>query len=346
MGAMMSPLGIDFAGLDALMPMSVIIGLDHRIQHAGPTIRKLRPKAEWVGEQFQEVFNVRRPRDFCLAEAARSNEAAITLHVQLAVEAKTPLKGVLANLPNGAGAVINFGFGIGVVDAVRDYVLSANDFAPTDLTIEMLYLVEAKSAVMEESRNLNRRLQIAKRAAELQAKTDPLTGVKNRRALEMDLDRLIEEGLPFGLMLIDLDFFKKVNDTFGHAAGDHVLKVVAQILTDEIRHSDVIARVGGDEFVLALPDMTTEAALNAMGERIISRISEPIYYEGRACEVSASIGSTRTTLYDNPSIEQMTLDADAALYRSKGEGRSRHICASHTPEADAFRRANERRAKA
>lgn len=242
--------------------------------------------------------------------------------------------------------MINFGFGIGVVDAVRDYVLNANDFAPTDLTIEMLYLVEAKSAVMEELRNLNRRLQIAKRAAELQAKTDPLTGVKNRRALEMELDRLIEEGLPFGLMLIDLDFFKKVNDTLGHAAGDHVLKVVAQILTDEIRHSDVIARVGGDEFVLALPDMTTEAALNAMGERIISRISEPIYYEGQACEVSASVGSTRTTLYENPTIEQMTLDADAALYRSKGEGRGRHICASHTPEAEAFRRENERRAKA
>jgi diguanylate cyclase (GGDEF)-like protein len=294
----MQPTGIavDVGVLDVLMPMHVIVGADFRIVHVGPTTRRLRPGAPWEGEDFREVFAVRRPQGFCVGPEGRKDAQGVTLHVQLLSGPKTSLKGVLAYLPGGTGVLINFGFGIGVVDAVRAYDLSASDFAPTDLTVEMLYLVEAKSAAMEESRGLNRRLQAAKRAAEEQAQTDALTGVRNRRALETELHRLIEEGLPFALMNIDLDFFKTVNDTLGHAAGDHVLRTVAQILSNEIRRSDIIARVGGDEFVLVLPDLTTAAAVDAMAKRIIRKVQEPIIFGGVACTVGASIGASRTSL--------------------------------------------------
>jgi diguanylate cyclase (GGDEF)-like protein len=333
--------GVDFKVMDLLMPMHVVIGSDFRIAHVGPTMRRLRANATWIGEDFREVFDIRRPRGLCVGPEGRQETQGITLHVQLVGCQRTMLKGVMAHLPDGNGVLMNFGFGIGVIDAVRTYDLSASDFAPTDLTIEMLYLVEAKSAVMEESRDLNRRLQAAKRAAEIQAQTDPLTGARNRRALEVELQRLIGERLPFGLMHIDLDRFKEVNDTLGHAAGDHVLKIVSDILSEEIRGTDFISRIGGDEFVLVLPDLTTKAAIDALAERIITRIQEPIDFDGVPCQIGASIGSTRTSLYDKPTIERMSRDADIALYESKREGRGRHTCASAAPDAGVRRRASD-----
>lgn len=338
-------ISVDFDALDVLMPMHVIVGDDFRIAHVGPTMRRLRPDAGWEGEDFREVFIVRRPRGFCIGPEGRRNTQGITLHLQLIGGASTSFKGALAYLPKGNGVLLNLGFGIGVIDAVRAYELSASDFAPTDLTIEMLYLVEAKSAAMEASRDLNRRLQGAKRAAEVQAQTDPLTGAGNRRALEIELTRLLEERMPFGLLHVDLDFFKAVNDTLGHAAGDHVLKWVAQILSEEIRSSDFIARVGGDEFVMVLPDLTTKAAIDTLARRLISRIDEPILFDGGTCDVGASVGSTRTSLYDQPTIERMSRDADLALYESKRHGRGRHTCASTLPEG-AIGHTEERRAKA
>ena len=339
-------IGVGFDALDVLMPMHVIVGDDFRITHVGPTMRGLRPEADWEGEDFRDVFAVRRPRGFCIGPEGRRDTQGATLHMQFVGGEKTSFKGVLAHLSEGNGVLLNLGFGIGVIDAVGAYDLSASDFAPTDLTIEMLYLVEAKSAAMEASQDLNRRLQAAKRAAELQAQTDPLTGARNRRALEIELTRLIEEGVPFGLMHVDLDFFKTVNDTLGHAAGDHVLKQVAQILTEEIRSSDFISRIGGDEFVLVLPDLTTKAAMDVLARRIITRIEEPIVFDDTACDVGASVGSTRTSLYDHPAIEQMSRDADLALYESKRHGRGRHTCASVLLTDGDGRSAGDRRAHA
>lgn len=102
---------------------------------------------------------------------------------------KTEVKGLLVAGPSEGQSIVNLSFGISVVDAVSDYSLNSADFAATDLTIEMLYLVEAKSAAMEASRKLNLRLQGAMIAAEEQAFTDTLTGLKNRRAMDHVLAR-------------------------------------------------------------------------------------------------------------------------------------------------------------
>ncbi|MHC0054429.1 GGDEF domain-containing protein [Actibacterium sp. D379-3] len=305
-----------------LMPMHVWLTPCGRIRRTGPTLQKLRPRVLLTGRPFLDVFELRRPRSARSIEGLmRAGEARL----QLAFRQPpcTSLKGLIIGLDDENGALINLSFGISVVEAVADYGLTVGDFAATDLTVEMLYLVEAKSAVMEESRKLNQRLQGARIAAEEQAFTDTLTGLKNRRALDHVMGRLIDGGQSFGLMHVDLDFFKSVNDTYGHAAGDHVLQQVARVLVEESRRNDTAVRVGGDEFVLIFEGPMDMARLNAAARRIIARLEEPIMFEGKPCRISASIGTTLSTYYSPPDPETMLHDADMALYASKRAGRSR-----------------------
>ncbi|MFD2738968.1 GGDEF domain-containing protein [Sulfitobacter aestuarii] len=311
--------------LDVLCPMHLSISPSGHITHAGPTIQKLRPDRVMRGERFLELFAVKRPRGIgCMADLRRACD--LKLHLQLRDAPRTELKGVL--VPLGAegepGAmIVNLSFGISILEGVRDYALTNADFAPTDLAIEMLYLVEAKSAAMEASRRLNQRLQGAKIAAEEQAFTDTLTGLKNRRAMNHVLGRLVTGNLPFAVMQIDLDYFKAVNDTYGHGAGDHVLQQVARIMVEETRESDTVARVGGDEFVVILPDVRSDAILRSVGQRIIVRLEEPIAYNAAICRISASIGTVRIKEQQRRSAEQLLSDVDVALYASKHAGRAR-----------------------
>jgi diguanylate cyclase (GGDEF)-like protein len=165
-------------------------------------------------------------------------------------------------------------------------------------------------------------LQGAKTVAEEQAMTDTLTGLRNRRAADLTLAALCEMQADFSLMHMDLDFFKAVNDTLGHAAGDHVLKEVARILMAEVRTSDTAARIGGDEFLVVMPGLIEPVRVQRMARRIIDCVSEPMPFEGSICSISASIGVTRSTFYDAPRPEVMLADADAALYISKNSGRA------------------------
>ncbi|MDA0962901.1 MAG: GGDEF domain-containing protein [Proteobacteria bacterium] len=152
----------------------------------------------------------------------------------------------------------------------------------------------------------------------------PLT---NRRALEAALAQAVDTvekgGRPFALMHLDLDFFKSVNDMLGHAAGDHVLTEVARVLREETRRDDIIARVGGDKFVLILSGLVDEGKLVALAERIIERIEEPILFEGRSCRVSGSAGIAISTSYRLQNPYRMLSDSDLALYASKRGGRGR-----------------------
>ena len=150
--------------MDRLCPMHVILGDDGRITRVGPTLQKLRPDVPMAGQMFLELFELNRPRAVnSMADLIERQGAK--LHLRLRDVPRTALKGQIVKLPNTAGSVVNLSFGISVLDAVRDYELNAADFAATDLTIEMLYLVEAKSAAMEASRKLNMRLQGAMIAA-------------------------------------------------------------------------------------------------------------------------------------------------------------------------------------
>ena len=153
--------------------------------------------------------------------------------------------------------------------------------------------------------------------------TDPLTGLRNRRALDMMLNILMDQEAPFALMHLDLDYFKAVNDRLGHGAGDHVLREVARILRRETRATDTVARVGGDEFVLIMPYMVDLKQLRLIGQRMIAAISNPIDFEGQSCQISGSIGVVTSAGYAHDAVEKMIADADAALYAAKRAGRGR-----------------------
>ena len=321
---------ISAPALARLMPMSVVVNPDGTIAAIGPTLAKVVTHPAPVGAPFDAVMAIRSPVG---AVSVDDLMARVGERMHLTIGNVT-CRGVAMPLVGG-GALINLSFGIGVIEAVRQHSLTDADFAATDLAVELLFLVEVKTAVMEELRSLNLRLQGAKVAAEEQALTDALTGLRNRRALEGVMAALIGEGAVFGLMHLDLDFFKQVNDTLGHAAGDHVLREVAAVLRAETRALDTVARVGGDEFVIVLPGLPDAARLAQIARRIIDRLMQPIEFEGQTCRISGSIGLTVSTLYDCPDADQMLADADLALYASKRAGRSQ--AQFYTPEPDERR---------
>lgn len=315
------PISLMATALDRLMPLHLRLDGQGRILATGPTMARLVPDGSLTGAAFLRAFVVRR-----LTRLTQLDELHKHLGAELHLTLPRPgisgsFRGLALPLQGEPGLLVNLSFGIGVIGAVRRHGLTHADFSPTDLAVEMLYVVEAKTALMGAWRDATFRELGAKRAAEELALTDVLTGLRNRRALDIALAELTRSGTAFGLMHIDLDYFKQVNDTHGHAAGDHVLRVVAAVLRSETRNSDTVARVGGDEFVLALSGMADPASLAGVAQRIIEKMTQPIDFEGSVCRISASIGITVSTLYEHPQPEQMQLDADEALYASKHNGR-------------------------
>lgn len=312
--------------LGRLMPMYLWITPTGLIRAAGPTLVKLCDHSPLMGEKFLTRFRVDKPREL----NSMADVQALTgqrLLLCLRDGPMTSLRGQVETLGAGQGWLLNLSFGIAVAEAVRDHSLTNADFSPTDLTIELLYLTEVKEAVMAELAGLNARLQVAHAASEAQALTDALTGLANRRALDTEMARatsLAQRGqAPFTLMHLDLDFFKSINDTLGHAAGDHVLAETANILREETRKFDTVARVGGDEFVMILRGGNDADRVGRIGARIISELERPILFEGQPCRISGSIGATLSDNYAVPDADRMHADADEALYASKRGGRGR-----------------------
>lgn len=322
---------VPVAALDGLMPMVVLVSPAGIIRHVGPSLRKISPTTDLVGRPFLETFNVARPFgvrsfvDLYRHEKCKMRvEVRPTQSVQLVpAEPALRLRGSAVRLPGRDGMIINLSLGISVVDAVARYNLSAADFAPADPTVDLLYLIEVNNAAFGESRRLNQRLQGAKQVAEVEAATDALTELKNRRAMGQVLDRLCNGNDPFAVMNVDLDRFKEVNDCHGHAAGDYVLKAVADILVREVRSNDHVARAGGDEFVIVFERCEDIGLLTRIAQRIIDELETPMIFNDNSCGISASIGITLSTFYDQADPLQMLADADAALYRAKQMGRGR-----------------------
>ncbi len=161
---------------------------------------------------------------------------------------------------------------------------------------------------------------------ELQSMLDPLTGLGNRRFLETSLERLARmaarQNLSLAVLHIDLDRFKQINDTMGHAAGDFVLSHVGDLIVEVGAPGDVLARVGGDEFVLARIGRFEPGALEALAQALIGRMGEPLLFEGKECRFGASIGIGIAIGNTHPvDTQKLLVDADIALYRAKEQGR-------------------------
>lgn len=165
---------------------------------------------------------------------------------------------------------------------------------------------------------------------EQQAMTDPLTEIANRRAFEAEATRMVaharRRGMPMAVGIGDIDHFKKINDNHGHPAGDAVLRVIARRMSEAARATDFVARIGGEEFGLLLPEATDETAVG-VAQRIREAIAaEPISTgEGDTLPVTISIGLA--TLAPGTPFEDALARADCALYQAKNNGRNRVECA-------------------
>ncbi|MCF3640171.1 EAL domain-containing protein [Rhizobium sp. TRM95111] len=172
----------------------------------------------------------------------------------------------------------------------------------------------------------NVELEQAKTRIEHNALHDPLTGLANRRKLDDMLshvaERSREDDVRLAILHIDLDRFKQINDTLGHAAGDALLVHASEILRTCVGRDDLVARIGGDEFVVLTETSDKEAVADLSG-RINALMRQPLEYNGQTCRFGVSIGIA-TARGRNLDTRQLLVNADIALYRAKALGRNRH----------------------
>jgi diguanylate cyclase (GGDEF)-like protein len=185
-------------------------------------------------------------------------------------------------------------------------------------------LLRANEEMQEQVRIRTLELQQANAELECQASTDPLTGLLNRRGFETQaqvaLALAFRSGRPLSVLTLDIDFFKHINDQFGHDAGDLVLTSLAHLLRKRLRQADIVARFGGEEFVVLLPDTDGEDALRT-GHSLLQTIEEtPIPQVGH---ITASAGVSSLQAGDADGLTDMLRRADDALYQAKRTGRNR-----------------------
>jgi len=170
-----------------------------------------------------------------------------------------------------------------------------------------------------------RQQQMAERNLQRLATTDALTGAHNRRMFDeffpQALKRAIRTGQQIGLAVLDIDYFKGINDNFGHQAGDAVLVQFADRLRNAVRSTDTVARIAGDEFVIVFEHLEAGHDVNLLGQKIVAAMQAPFEVNGRPLNVSASIGIALTT--ELPAdVDKVMLAADQALYCVKAAGRN------------------------
>ncbi len=170
------------------------------------------------------------------------------------------------------------------------------------------------------------------------ARTDSLTGLSNRRHFMERASELVSmcrrQGWSAAMVLIDVDRFKSVNDTYGHEAGDQVLKLVAKVIQGATREVDVLSRYGGEEFALFLPNTDMDTAVKVSERARMALEESPMEWEGTTLRVTASLGIAWATSEDLD-LKNLTIQSDKALYAAKASGRNRVLVYSPELESDA-----------
>ncbi len=229
----------------------------------------------------------------------------------------TRLSSLLIVVPDDAPDMAALFLDLGADDVVMQNAL------PQEVILRVNTLVQRKQLQDTLRRNLRDGLQAAV--------TDPLTGLFNRRYVDHHLARMSEQSVTAGrelaIMMIDIDHFKAINDRFGHAAGDRVLVAIAARLRENLRAVDLVARIGGEEFLIAMPRATARQAQGA-ANRLRRLISQTPFDLGEAhppinVTISVGVALSGEAGPDRPDTHQMCDLADAALYRAKTAGRDR-----------------------
>lgn len=212
------------------------------------------------------------------------------------------------------------------------YILGVNWDVSSDIQLKTR-LLNAK----QNAEDRNRELEDARALMEHHSLHDSLTGLPNRRYLDQHLLDPQAPRKPTALLHIDLDRFKHINDTLGHAAGDAMLIHAASVLREKAGPENFVARVGGDEFVIAITEPTDEEQLALRAERIIERMRQPVPYDNHECRIGVSIGIAMADTSLKDYGRHLLVDADIALYRAKSNGRNRFEFFSDTLKLEIVR---------
>ena len=208
----------------------------------------------------------------------------------------------------------------------RDRALRESRDAIRLMNLELESRVESRTAELQEA---NRRLEAL-------ASIDPLTGASNRRhfleTAQLEVERAVRLGLPMAAIMLDLDHFKRINDTYGHEAGDCVLQTFAQAVRQTLRSSDIFARLGGEEFLLLLPGQDQNAA-GVLAERLRS-LTASLEFRQFAERITVSIGIATLGAPEINDLAVLMRQADRALYQAKNSGRNQVVFAGIRPQAD------------
>lgn len=171
-----------------------------------------------------------------------------------------------------------------------------------------------------------------------QVRTDPLTGIANYRyflhAVEQEIERTQRSGQPTSLVMLDIDFFKKVNDCWGHEIGNRALVHISHLIVQTVRKLDIPCRYGGEEFTIILPDTDLRASI-PVAERIRQVVEEsPLTVAGQALHLTVSLGVATYTNNHPITAEELVQQADSYLYQAKENGRNQ-VCSAELPKLDA-----------
>jgi diguanylate cyclase (GGDEF)-like protein len=177
-----------------------------------------------------------------------------------------------------------------------------------------------QQATMDELKNAMIELKANETQAQHLAFHDPLTGLPNRAMFTDRLDQTLAEGNPATVLLLDLDRFKHVNDTLGHAAGDALIRDFGCRLMEIVRSSDIVARLGGDEFAVLCRDLRGQSDIEALSQRLVETVRRPFTLLGSHVFVGVSVGVSTASVGTSDRLELMR-KADIALYRAKADGR-------------------------
>ncbi len=194
-------------------------------------------------------------------------------------------------------------------------------------------LMEVRRLNKELQNEISRRVK-SEKIIKFMATHDPLTSLPNRWLFNDRMNQEIAHAKrnqqKLGVIFLDLDHFKKVNDTLGHKAGDQLLKIIGQRLTSLLRKSDTVARISGDEFVILLPRMTTQLNATEIVQKILTTVSEPLTINEQAVQITSSIGIAIYP-HDGEKANELIKNADSAMYYVKKHGRNNY----HYYNADA-----------
>ncbi len=256
-----------------------------------------------------------RPLTQLRAEAERISNGDLDAH-SLPLEGPSDIRKVTAAMNEMAGTLRSVDVHMKALAAGKPDERSLLEL-PGEVGASMRHSVERVTVLTSE-------LQISQQLLERQARHDPLTGLPNRLAMLEHLDKVISERgdqPDVGVMFVDVDGFKSVNDTHGHAIGDVVLTEIARRLSESVRDVDMVARLGGDEFLVVVEQCSDPVSLEAFGQRVIREIEQPHAVGDQWFAVSASVGITIVEPVDDAMAA--IARADAAVYHAKRRGRRR-----------------------